>query len=185
MKSTEKIITFLLLISLGAKAQQTLKVGDTLAGLALKSTSGTIYDLKDQKNAKGFILVFMTPTCDHCILYEPRVAALNNKYKPKGFPVVAIGPYGDDEIKYPLDAMKEMKKLAESKKFTFPYVSDEKFKYTWLFNIRSTPMAVILQKRANGYLIKYIGKIDDEEDPKKVPKDKFVESVVNKLVNSK
>jgi peroxiredoxin len=163
-------------------AQKALKVGDILPNIALLSTKGSVYSLKDQKAVKGFIVVFMTPTCDHCIAYEGRVMALDKKYKPKGFPVVAIGPYGDDPIKYPLDAMPAMKKLATAKGFTFPYLSDDGFKYTWLLDIKTTPTAVVLQKKPNGYLIKYIGNIDNELNPKKVPTNKFVEQQVNKIL---
>lgn len=165
-----------------AQPAVTLKAGDMLSNIALKSTTGAIYDLKAQKSAKGFIVVFMTPTCDHCIQYEKRVMALDKKYKPKSFPVVAIGPYGDDPVSYPLDAMAEMKKLSIKNGFTFPYLSDTKFKYTWLLGIEVTPTAVILQKKPNGFLIKYIGPIDDQPDAKKLPKNKFVEAEVNKLL---
>lgn len=159
-----------------------LKVGNTLSNITLKNTNGVVYDLKAQKAAKGFIVVFMTPTCDHCILYEKRVMALDKKYKTKAYPVVAIGPYGDDAKSYPLDAMPAMKKLAVKNGFTFPYLADEKFKYTWLLGIERTPTAVVLQKQANGFLIKYIGPIDDEPDTRKLPKHKYVETEVNKLI---
>jgi peroxiredoxin len=179
-------IAFFFFLTLGFNtllfAQQGLKVGQIMTNLSLLSTNGTIYDLNAQKGAKGFILVFMTPTCDHCRAYENRIVALNKKYKIKGYPMVAIGPYGDDPVKYPLDAMPEMKKLAESKGFKFPYVSDDHFKYTFMLGIKKTPTAVVLQKKANGYLIKYIGIIDDEQDERIPPKNKFVEQVVNKLI---
>lgn len=181
------IISICLFVCLSSAvfAQKVLKVGNILPNLALLSTKGNIYSLNDQKGVKGFILVFMTPTCDHCIAYESRVMDLDKKYKEKGFPVVAIGPYGDDPIKYPLDAMPEMKKLATSKGFTFPYLSDDGFKYTWLMDIKVTPTAVVLQKKPNGYLIKYIGRIDDELNPKKAPTQKFVEQQVNKMLQAK
>lgn len=177
-------ITLCLLICLSAIAfaQKALKVGQTVSNIALLSTKGTVFDFKAQKSAKGFIVVFMTPTCDHCILYENRVMALDKKYKAKGFPVVAIGPYGDNPIKYPLDAMPEMKKMAISKGFTFPYLTDDNFKYTFLLGIKQTPTAVVFEKKPNGLLIKYIGRIDDEEDEKKVAKNKFVEQAVNKML---
>jgi peroxiredoxin len=182
MRKTIISLCLLFAFANAALAQNELKVGNLLPNLALLSTNGTVYDLKAQKSAKGFILVFMTPTCDHCIAYESRIMALDKKYKPKGFPVVAIGPYGDDPIKYPLDAMPEMKKLAIQKGFTFPYLSDNNFKYTWLLGIKQTPTAVVLQKQTNGFLIKYIGKIDDEANEKLQPKNKFVEQQVNKLI---
>lgn len=180
-KITVSLCLFFSLIS-ASFAQKVLKVGDVLPDIALLSTKGSVYSLNDQKAVKGFIVVFMTPTCDHCIAYEGRVMALDKKYKTKGFPVVAIGPYGDDPIKYPLDAMPAMKKLATTKGFTFPYLSDNGFKYTWLLDIKTTPTAVVLQKKSNGYLIKYVGNIDNELNPKKVPTNKFVEQQVNKIL---
>jgi peroxiredoxin len=159
-----------------------LKPGEILSNIVLKTTNDVTYDLKAQKTAKGFIVIFMTPTCDHCIAYEKRIMALDKKYKTLGYPIVAIGPYGDNAEAYPLDAMYEMKKLAIKNRFTFPYLSDEKFKYTWLLGVTQTPTAIVLQKKPNGFLIKYIGRIDDEQDAKKLPKHKFVEEEVNKLL---
>lgn len=182
MRKTILSLCLVLIASVGLKAQNALKAGDILPNLALLSTNGTVYDLKAQKQPKGFVLIFMTPTCDHCIMYEDRVMALDKKYKPKGYPIVAIGPYGDDPIKYPLDAMPEMKKLANKKGFTFPYLSDDKFKYTFMLGIRQTPTAVVLQRKPNGFLIKYIGRIDDNEDPQAKPKNKYVEQELNKLL---
>lgn len=159
-----------------------LKPGELLSNLSLKTTNGIQYDLKAQKNTKGFILVFMTPSCDHCRAYEKRVMALDKKYKGLGYPVVAIGPYGDYPDQYPLDCLSEMKKLAIKEGFTFPYVSDSQFRYTTLLGVTKTPTAIVLQKKTNGFLIVYKGDIDDELDIKKQPKKKFVEEQVNKLV---
>ncbi len=182
----KKLILFICLaFGINANAQQrVLKVGDTLHNIALKNTNGEIYELAKQK-AKGFILIFMTPSCDHCLAYEKRIVALNSKYQPKGFPVVGIGPYGDNEKDYPYDAMPAMKKLAESKGFTFPYLADEKFRYTWLFDIRQTPRAVVLKREKEGFSVAYIGYIDDQPDEKQVATKKYVEEEVNKLLSGK
>jgi peroxiredoxin len=169
--------------SLSLYAQKiVLKPGNTVSNISLKTTNGGIFDFRAQKSAKGFIVVFMTPSCDHCRAYEKRIMALDKKYKAKGYPVVAIGPYGDYPNEYPLDAMAEMKKLAKSEGFTFPYLSDSQFKYTTLLGIQKTPTAVILQKKPNGFLIVYRGDIDDELDVKKQPKHKFVEEQVQMLL---
>ena len=170
-------------ISMSLKAQTiALKPGQILSNLSLKTTNGLQYDLKAQKAAKGFILVFMTPSCDHCRAYEKRVIALDKKYKAKGYPVVAIGPYGDYPEQYPLDALPEMKKLAIKEGYTFPYLSDSQFKFTTLLGVTKTPTTIILYKKPNGFLITYKGDIDDEMDIKKQPKRKFVEEQVNKLL---
>ena len=170
-------------VSMSLPAQiVSLKPGQILSNISLKSTHGIQYDLKSQRAAKGFIVVFMTPTCDHCRAYEKRIMALDKRYKTKGYPVVAIGPYGDYPEQYPLDALPEMKKLALKEGYTFPYLSDSKFKYSTLLGVQTTPTAIVLQKKTNGFLIIYKGDIDDELDVKKKPKRKFVEEQVNKLL---
>src|SRR5688572_27905784 len=113
-------------------------------------TNDVSYNLDEQKGVNGIIFLIRTPTCDHCRAYEKRVKALHQKYKLKKYNLLAIGPYGDDPVKYPLDALPEMKKLAKANGFQFPYLSDSHFKYTWLFGIKTTPTAVVLQKVANG-----------------------------------
>ncbi len=181
MKRISVLLAVLLIWGFFSKAQEVLKVGDTLDSLRLKNVDGSYYSLREQ-NKSGFILVFMTPSCDHCLAYVNRVIKLNNLYASKGFPVVAIGPYGDNEKDYPFDAMPAMKKLAEERKFTFPYLADEKFKYTWLFDLRQTPKAVVLKKINNGFLVKYIGNIDNQPDEKAIPTRKYVEEEVNELL---
>ncbi|SOD13100.1 redoxin domain-containing protein [Pedobacter xixiisoli] len=181
MRQSLFIIIALLIFTLTTNAQEVKKVGDTVNTIQLTSTKGDVYNLNNHK-LKGAIVVFMTPSCDHCVAYEKRVSALHETYKKKGFPVVAIGPYGDNEKDYPYDAMLAMKKLAEEKMFSFPYLADEKFKYTWLFEIKQTPKAVILKKLKEGYLVTYIGNIDNEPDEKRVPTMKYVEDEVDELL---
>ncbi|RZK43221.1 MAG: redoxin domain-containing protein [Pedobacter sp.] len=176
-------LSLLILGSTSIKAQYVaLNPGEVVSNISLISTNNTRYDFMAQKQAKGFIVVFMTPTCDHCRAYEKRVIALDKKYKAKGYPVVAIGPYGDYPDQYPLDALPEMKKLAIKEGFTFPYLSDAQFKYTTLLGIKKTPTAIILVKKPNGLKIAYKGDIDNQMDIKKVPTRKFVEEEINKLV---
>lgn len=174
-------IGFMLFFNTLSKAQEVLKVGDTLTNMVLKNINGEVYNLNQQKS-KGFIIVFMTPSCDHCLAYVNRVLALNKLYKPKGYPIVAIGPYGDNEKDYPHDALPAMSKLSLEKGFTFPYLSDEKFRYTWLFNIRQTPKAVILKKLKESFLVTYIGNIDNEPNEQRVATMKYVEDEVDKLL---
>lgn len=176
------LLFFLLAGGIAGAQSVALKAGDVLSNISLKTVNNVVYDFKAQRSAKGFIVVFMTPSCDHCRAYEKRIMALDKKYKAKGYPVVAIGPYGDYPNEYPLDALPAMKKLATEEGFTFPYLSDSKFRYTTLLGVQITPTAIVLQRKPNGFLITYKGNIDDEMDIKKQPKRKFVEEEVNKLL---
>lgn len=167
------------------QAQKVLKVGGISGNIVLTNVDDRLYSLDAQKGTKGFILTFMSNNCEYCIMYKDRIIALDNKYKTLGYPVVGIAPYGDDPIKYPLDAMPEMKKWHKEKKISFPYLADDQFRYSNLFGITQTPTIVILQKVKSGYLVKYIGGIDDNPEFKKDKTNKFAENVMTSIVKSK
>jgi peroxiredoxin len=178
------LVTIILscIVTYNGMAQMALKPGNHLDNLALTSTDNQLYNLSAQKGSKGFILVFMSVSCDHCIMYKDRIVALNKKYKALGYPVVAISPYGDNPVEYPLDAMPAMKKWKQEKKIPFPYLADQKYKYSRLFGITYTPEAIVLKKMPQGFDVKYIGKIDDNPELANTTTIKFVENVVNKLL---
>ncbi|RZK48667.1 MAG: redoxin domain-containing protein [Pedobacter sp.] len=184
MKKISLICLFIIWCTITLFAQRiTYTPGRTLSNITLQNVvNGKTFDFKSQTKAKGFIVVFMTPTCDHCIIYKPKILALDAKYKSLGYPVVAIGPYADYPNEYPLDAAAAMKKAAISGKYTFPYLGDSKFQTTTLFGITKTPTAVILERKPDGFLVKYIGVIDNQPDPKKTPTRKFVEEEIQKML---
>lgn len=167
------------------KAQKTLIAGDNVSNIVLSNVDDKLFSLNAQRGVKGFVLVFMSNNCEYCIMYKDRIIALDNKYKTLGYPLVGIAPYGDDPIRFPLDAMPEMKKWHKEKNIKFPYLADNQFKYSNLFGIQVTPTVVILQKQKNGYKIKYIGKIDDNPELKKDITVKSVEIELNKLLKAK
>jgi len=179
------ILGFLILGSLISKAQQSLKVGGIVNNVVLTNVDDRLYSLNEQRGVKGFILAFISNTCEHCIAYKSRIIALDQKYKTLGYPLVAIAPFGDDPIRYPADAMPEMKKWAAAQHIQFPYLSDNQFKYTTVFGVKVTPTVVVLEKVKNGYQIKYVGRIDDNPDLTKDKTVKFVEMELDKLIQKK
>lgn len=163
-------------------AQQALKVGDYTENISLMNVDNKMYSLDAQKNAKGFILIFMSVSCDHCIAYKDRLQALDRDFKKQGYPLVAISPFGDNESSYPLDAMPAMKAFMKSEKLTFPYLSDQQFKYAHLFGVQTTPTAVILQRKGKGYQLKYQGPIDDNTFLKKAQTKSFLREQLKALL---
>ncbi|TDG35713.1 redoxin domain-containing protein [Pedobacter changchengzhani] len=109
MKKQILIIVLLFTFTL-THAQKVLMVGDTTNNIVLTNVNDRAYSLDAQNDIKGFILAFIAPNCEYCMLYENRIIALDDKYKTLGYPVIGISPYGDDSVKYPLDAMPAMKK---------------------------------------------------------------------------
>ena len=67
-------------------------IGDVATDFKLKNIDGNTISLSDFKEAKGFIVIFTCNTCPYAVAYEDRIEALNKKYAPKGYPVIAIMP---------------------------------------------------------------------------------------------
>lgn len=132
------------------------KVGDTARDFKLKNIDGNMMSLSDIKDAKGYIVIF---TCNHCpyaVASEDRIIALDKKYKKLGFPVVAIQP--NDTKAYPSDNFENMKKRAQDKGFTFPYLIDESQEIAKSYGATKTPHVYLLDKNRQ---VQYIGAIDN------------------------
>jgi len=156
------------------------QVGDKAADFKLKNIDGKWVSLGDYKDAKGFIVIF---TCNHCPYakaYEDRIVALDKKYAPEGFPVIAINP--NDATAYPDDSYENMQKRAKEKGFTFPYLYDEQQTVYPQFGATRTPHIFVLAKAGDEMTVEYIGAIDDNyEDASKVT-NKYVENAVDALL---
>lgn len=157
------------------------KVGDTVKDFKLKNVDGKMVSLADGKDAKGAIVIF---TCNHCPYakaYEQRIMELDKKYRPKGFPVVAISP--NDPAKVPDDSYENMVKRAKDKDYSFPYLFDETQDVARDFGATRTPHVFVLNKTSKGYEVAYIGAIDDNTEDASAVKNRYVEDAVNALLN--
>ena len=163
--------------------QQGYKVGDKAVDFKLKNIDNKTVSMADYKDAKGIIVVF---TCNHCPFakkYESRIMDLDAKYKSKGYPVVAISPNDPNEV--PEDSFENMQKLANDKKYSFPYLMDETQLTAKAYGSTKTPHVFVLQKEKSEFIVKYIGAIDDNSDDEKSVKEKYVENAVNNLLAGK
>lgn len=169
--------------SVAQKTENGYEPGDIATDFKLKDVDGSMVSLADYKNAKGFIIVF---TCNHCPFsqaYEDRIIALDKKYDPKGFPVIAINP--TDPEKFETDSYKNMQKRAKEKGYTFPYLLDVGQKIFPQYGATNTPHIFVLTKTVEGNKVAYIGAIDDNaKNPAEVKK-KYVEDAVDALLAGK
>ncbi len=156
------------------------KIGDVVEDFSLKNVDGKMISLSDFKEAKGFIVTFTCNTCPYAIAYEDRIIALNNKYAPMGYPVIAINP-NNPAVK-PGDNFEAMQARAREKGFTFPYLVDEGQKVYPKFGATKTPHNYVLKKVDKGLIVKYIGVIDDSSRDANAVKEKFLENAVDALL---
>jgi len=182
MKTIQKIAGLLLisLFTIGILSAQGYKVGDAATDFKLKGVDNKMISLENHKDAKGFIVIF---TCNHCpysIAYEDRIIALDKKYAPLGYPVVAINP--NDPALEPKDSFELMIKRAKEKGFTFPYLFDDGQKIFPQYGATKTPHVFILKKEGTKNIVKYIGAIDDNYKNAADVSKKYVEDAVDALL---
>ncbi len=167
MKKNMITILCISLFAISSAFSEGYNVGDKATGFKLKNTDGKMISLSDYANAKGFIIVF---TCNHCPYakaYQDRIIALDKKYKPKGFPVIAIN--SNDSESNSEDSYENMIVRAKEKGFTFPYLRDETGDVCRKFGASRTPQVFLLEKKGSDLIVKYTGAIDDNsQDPAKV-----------------
>ncbi len=159
------------------------KVGDYATDFSLKNVNGKEVSLAQYKDAKGFIVVFTCNTCPYSKLYEDRIIALNQKYAPQGFPVVAINP--NDAGVQPEDSFEQMQQRAKDKNFPFPYLQDKTQEITTAYGATRTPHVYLLNKDRKGLRVEYIGAIDNNHKDAAKADQKFVEEAVDSLLAGK
>lgn len=177
------IVLTILLKTLSLYAQTGYDIGDTATDFKLKNIDDNYVSLSDFDKAKGFIVIFTCNTCPYAVAYENRIEALNKKYAPKGYPVVAIMPNNTD-IK-PGDSLDAMKKRAIDRGFTFPYLIDENQDIFPQYGATKTPHVYILAKQDKVNVVKYIGAIDDNYKDASLVNTKYVEDAVDALLTQK
>ncbi len=173
----------MMVLSITTLLAQGYKIGDEAVDFKLKNIDNKMVSLADYKDAKGFIVIF---TCNHCpysIAYEDRIIALDKKYAPLGYPVIAINPNNPE--KEPLDSFELMQKRAKDKGFTFPYLFDDGQKIYPQYGATKTPHVFILSKENKKHIVKYIGAIDDNYKKAADVSKKYVEAAVDALLAGK
>lgn len=158
-------------------------VGDKADGFSLKNIDGKVVSLDDFPDAKGFIVIF---TCNHCpyaVAYQDRIIALDEKYKTKGYPVIAIN--SNDAVTVPGDSYDGMVERAREKGFTFPYLHDEMQEVAKTYGATRTPHVFILQKNNQGLVVKYIGAIDDNYQDESAVTKTYVSDAIESLLAGK
>ena len=176
--------SLMVLYSLSFMGGTGYETGDKVTDFSLKNVDGNKVSLAGYATAKkGAIVVF---TCNHCPFskkYEDRIIALNSKFAPKGYPVIAINP-NDPGIE-PDDSFEEMKKRAASKKFTFPYLADETQQTAKAFGAERTPHVFVLQRTGNSFTVEYTGAIDNNANSAALADTKYVEKAIEELLENK
>ncbi len=187
MKTSKVIGTVLLVLCLSSfvvnseNLEEGYAIGDYATDFSLKNVDGSMVSLADYNSAKGFIVIFTCNTCPYAVAYEDRIIALDQKYKSQGVPVIAINP--NNPAVQPKDDFAHMQQRASDKGFTFPYLLDEGQEVFPQYGAKRTPHVFLLEKTAQGNIVRYIGTIDDNYSNADAVETKYVENAVDAMLN--
>nr|WP_255592888.1 thioredoxin family protein [Marixanthomonas sp. SCSIO 43207] len=158
-------------------------IGDEATDFKLKDVDGSMVSLSDYPDAKGFIVIFTCNTCPFAVASEERMVALDQEFKGKGYPVIAINP-NNPEVQ-PDDTYELMQEKANEAGFTFPYLYDESQTIYAKYGATKTPHVYLLKKENSKNIVKYIGAIDDNVRNANAVKEQFLANAVNELLAGK
>jgi peroxiredoxin len=169
------------------RAQETLAIGSPAPDFNLPGIDGKTYSLASFKSSKVLVIIF---TCNHCPTaqaYETRIMKLVNDYSGKGVAILAINPNHPSSLRLDElgwsdvgDSFDDMKVRAHDRGFNFPYVYDGDTEVTARkYGPVSTPHVFIFDEYR---LLRYVGRIDDQENPKKEPSSHDTENAIEALL---
>lgn len=145
-------------------ASEMLPLGTSAPGFNLPDTTGKMVSLKDFREAKAFLVIFM---CNHCPfvkhILDPMIELVKG-YQSKGVTVVGIN--SNDVANYPDDRPEMMAKVAREVGFTFPYLYDETQKVAKAYCAACTPDFFLFD--SNKTLV-YRGQMDDSRPGNGIP----------------
>jgi peroxiredoxin len=181
MKKYISLVLFLSAFIAQAQAP-TLKAGQAAPDFKLKNVDNKEVSFASYPEAKGFIVVFTCNTCPYAKAYEQRIIDLDKKFKPQGYPVIAINPNDPEASK--ADTFDKMQELAKEKKYSFPYLFDNGQVVTDQYGAKHTPHLFLVSKTSKGTVVEYTGAIDNDPEGTKEEKTKYVEDVIASLKNN-
>lgn len=180
-KTTTLIVLCLLFLMASTPPSNTYEIGDVIKDFTLENVDGKKISLSSYDNKKGVILIFDCNTCPYSQAYLNRIKQLHSKYESKGYPVMAINP--NDPNRSPGDSMKKMISYAKKNDYQHAYLQDVDQSVAKAFGATNTPQVFVLQKQGANMVLQYIGAIDNNTQDADAATKKYVEDVVNSLLN--
>ncbi|MDR3405791.1 MAG: redoxin family protein [Chthoniobacter sp.] len=145
-----------------------LQIGEAAPDFSLPGIDGKTHTLAEYKDAKLFMVAFLSNHCPSSHAVEARLKQLLADTKGKGLVFVAINPNNPnglslDELGYSKynDSFEDMKKYAADQHFDFPYLYDgETQAVAHAYGCLATPHIFIFDAE---HKLRYKGRFDDSE----------------------
>ena len=159
MKKTMFVVMLLLVASV-ACANDEIAVGANAPAFSLvNATDGKTVAFKPADgNLK--VVVFTCNQCPYAKAFEPRIIEVAKDFQTKGVHFYAVNP--NDDARYDIETLANMKARAVEKDYPFPYLKDGDSKTATAYGARVTPHVFVVD--GNG-VVRYRGYVDDSEKP--------------------
>lgn len=128
------------------------------------TVSGKEVCLSDVRGEVATVVMFI---CNHCPFVkhiQDELARLGREYPARGVSLVAVS--SNDAVGYPEDSPENMKALAESLGYTFPYLYDETQQVARLYDAACTPDIYVFDQALE---CAYRGQLDDSRPGNDIP----------------
>ena len=155
------------------------QVGDIVKDFEAKNVDGLSIGTKTFPEAKGYVVVFTCNTCPYAQAYQSRINALAKKLDDKSWPLIAIN--SNDKSMSPGDSFDQMKQVAKSQSYSFPYIYDESQEILRAFGASKTPHFYVLDANKK---VRYIGALDDNADNENAVTKHYVEDAIKAIQNN-
>ena len=143
------------MLSLGTTAPE-FRVPDVVSGKTI--TPGTF------KDKKAFLVMFICQHCPYVQHVRKELARLGKEYAAKDVGIVAIS--ANDVKSYPDDSPAELKKMAQTLGFTFPFCYDETQETAKAYTAACTPDFFLFDESRR---LVYRGQLDDSRPGNALP----------------
>ncbi|QJW87972.1 thioredoxin family protein [Spirosoma taeanense] len=188
MKQTVGIVSLSLFILFASRTVQAqlakgYTLGDAVADFRLKTVDERTVSLADYRDHKGIIVVFTSNHCPFSNTYEDRLLALDRKYAPQGYPVLAIMPA--DWTTYEDDSFANMKARASAKGYTYAYALDDTQSVARAFGATRTPQLYVLKQTKGQFILEYTGTIDDNPQDSAGVQRHYLDEAVSSLLTGR
>jgi peroxiredoxin len=140
------------------------ELGSRAPDFDLLGTDGLRNGLRDFRNSKVLVVVFMCNHCPYVKAVRGRINQLAIDGAPLGIQVIGIN--SNDSVKYPDDSFEAMKREASEHGFVFPYLWDADQSVARAYGAVCTPDFYVYRnetrhKEPVEFVLKYRGRLDD------------------------
>ena len=151
-----------------------LKDVSKVQNFTLNDCNGKSHSLKDFKNSKAIVVMFIATRCPVSNDYNDRMENLYNEFKDKGISFIGINSNKAESVD-------EVKSHAKEHGLTFLILKDNRNKIADEFDASVTPEIYVLN---SNYEVQYHGRIDDSRDVDNV-ESKDLEQALNEIIAGK